>query len=158
MLLSNSYQRRQWHPTPVLLPGKSHGLRSLVGYSPWGCKESDRTERLHIRSSWCDGDAISYHILHKNTILFLLWQVYNVWEAGAKLRHDEIWLVSKLPGFKSNKGYWFIPYIPVFIEEFLGSKVSSCIIYTTYWTRCLIKIKHCHLLNTKLYVVDIPSL
>ena len=28
--------RRQWHPTPVLLPGKSHGWRSLVGYSPWG--------------------------------------------------------------------------------------------------------------------------
>ena len=30
-------RRRQWHPTPVLLPGKSHGWRSLVGYSPWGC-------------------------------------------------------------------------------------------------------------------------
>uniref|UniRef100_A0AC11EKW0 Uncharacterized protein n=1 Tax=Ovis aries TaxID=9940 RepID=A0AC11EKW0_SHEEP len=35
-------------PTPVLLPGKSHGQRSLVGYSPWGCKESDTTERLHF--------------------------------------------------------------------------------------------------------------
>ena len=31
-----SSRRRQWHPTPVLLPGKSHGRRSLVGYSPWG--------------------------------------------------------------------------------------------------------------------------
>ena len=40
--------RRQWHPTPVLLPGKSHGPRSLVGYSPWGCKESDTTEQLHF--------------------------------------------------------------------------------------------------------------
>ena len=40
--------RRKWHPTPVLLPGKSHGQRSLVGYSPWGHKESDRTEGLHI--------------------------------------------------------------------------------------------------------------
>ena len=38
--------RRQWHPTPVLLPGKSHGRRSLVGYSPWGCEESGTTERL----------------------------------------------------------------------------------------------------------------
>ena len=36
--------RRQWHPTPVVLPGKSHGWRSLVGYSPWGHKESDTTE------------------------------------------------------------------------------------------------------------------
>ena len=40
--------RRQWHPTPVLLPGKSHGWRSLVGCSPWGLKESDMTERLHF--------------------------------------------------------------------------------------------------------------
>ena len=39
---------RQWHPTPVLLPGKFHGWRSLVGCSPWGCKESDMTERLHF--------------------------------------------------------------------------------------------------------------
>ena len=37
-------RRRQWHPTPVLLPGESHGWRSLVGCSPWGCEESDRTE------------------------------------------------------------------------------------------------------------------
>ena len=35
--------RRKWQPTPVLLPGKSHGQRSLVGYSPWGRKESDMT-------------------------------------------------------------------------------------------------------------------
>ena len=35
--------------TPVLLPGKSHGQRSLVDYSPWGCKESDRTEQAHIQ-------------------------------------------------------------------------------------------------------------
>ena len=41
-------QRRKWQPTPVLLPGKYHGWRSLVGYSPWGLKESDRTERLHF--------------------------------------------------------------------------------------------------------------
>ena len=40
--------RRKWQPTPVLLPGETHGGRSLVGYSPWGCKESDTTERLHF--------------------------------------------------------------------------------------------------------------
>ena len=44
------HQRRQWHPTPALLPGKSHGWRSPVGYSPWGRKESDTTERLHFTS------------------------------------------------------------------------------------------------------------
>ena len=40
--------RRKWQPTPVLLPGKSHGQRSLVGCSPWGLEESDMTERLHF--------------------------------------------------------------------------------------------------------------
>ena len=36
--------RRAWQPTPVLLPGESHGQRSLAGYSPQGCKESDTAE------------------------------------------------------------------------------------------------------------------
>ena len=40
--------RRKWQPTPVLLPGKSHGWRSVVSHSPWGHKESDMTERLHF--------------------------------------------------------------------------------------------------------------
>ena len=40
--------RRKWQPTPVFLPGESHGWRSLVGYSPRGRKESDTTERLHF--------------------------------------------------------------------------------------------------------------
>ena len=51
-------QRRQLHPTPVLLPGKSHGQRSLVGCSPWGCEESDTTERLHFHFSLlCIGEG-----------------------------------------------------------------------------------------------------
>ena len=40
--------RRKWQATPVFLPGKCHGPWSLVGYHPWGCKESDTTERLHF--------------------------------------------------------------------------------------------------------------
>ena len=40
--------RRKWQPTPVLLPGKFHRQRSLVGYSPWDCKELDMTEQLHF--------------------------------------------------------------------------------------------------------------
>ena len=42
------YWRRKCQPTPVFLPGESHGWRSLVGYSPRGRKESDTTERLHF--------------------------------------------------------------------------------------------------------------
>ena len=51
MWLVHLSQRRRCHPTPVLLPGKSHGQRSLVGSSPWGRKESDTTERLHFHFS-----------------------------------------------------------------------------------------------------------
>ena len=40
--------RRKWHPTPVFLPGKSHGQRNLMDCSPWGCKESDTTDRLSM--------------------------------------------------------------------------------------------------------------
>ena len=50
--------RRQWHPAPVLLPGKSRGWRSLVGCSPWGLEESDMTERLHFYFSLlCIGEG-----------------------------------------------------------------------------------------------------
>jgi len=50
--------RRQWHPTPVLLPGKSHGRRSLVGCSPWGLEESDTTEQLYFHFSLsCIGEG-----------------------------------------------------------------------------------------------------
>ena len=48
----------RWHRTPVLLPGKPHGRRSLVGCSPWGREESDTTERLHFHFSFfCIGEG-----------------------------------------------------------------------------------------------------
>ena len=51
-------RRRQWHPTPVLLPGKSHGQGSLVGCSPWGRWESGMTEQLHFHFSLsCIGEG-----------------------------------------------------------------------------------------------------
>ena len=50
--------RRQWHPTPALLPGKSHGRRSLVGCRPWGLEDLDMTERLHFHFSLsCIGEG-----------------------------------------------------------------------------------------------------
>ena len=57
---------RKWQSTPVLLPGKSHGQRSLVGYSPWGHKESDTTERLHfhIQSLCCTLDLQTLFFLN----------------------------------------------------------------------------------------------
>ena len=56
--ISRKDRRRQWHPTPVLLPGKSHGPRSLVGCSLWGRWGSDTTEWLHFHFSLsCIGEG-----------------------------------------------------------------------------------------------------
>ena len=52
--------RRAWQPTPAFLPGEAHGLRSLAGYSPWGRKESDTTERL------------STHTQHAHSVLITI--------------------------------------------------------------------------------------
>ena len=58
VILQAADRRRQWHCTPVLLPGKSHGWRSLVGFSPWGREESDTTERLPFHFSLsCIGEG-----------------------------------------------------------------------------------------------------
>ena len=54
--------RRKWQPTPVFLPRKSHGWRSLVIYSPWSHKQLDPTERLHLMSS-----IISYFPFQQST-------------------------------------------------------------------------------------------
>ena len=47
---SGRSSRRAWQPTPIFLPGESHGQKSLASPSPWGCKESDTTERLTLHS------------------------------------------------------------------------------------------------------------
>ena len=65
-------------PTPVLLPGKSHGRRSLVGCSPWGLGESDRTERLHFH----------FHALEKEMATYssvLAWRIPGTGEPGGLL-------------------------------------------------------------------------
>ena len=54
------WRRRQWQPTLVLVPGKSHGQRSLVGCSPWGRWELDTTERLHFTSLYDDLGELKY--------------------------------------------------------------------------------------------------
>ena len=43
--------RRKWQPTSIFLPGEFHGMKSLAGYSPWGHKESYKTERLHFSTN-----------------------------------------------------------------------------------------------------------
>ena len=63
--------RREWQPTPVFLPGEFRGQRSLVGYSPWGHKESDMTEGLTPTAHVLYGRAVDLLILHTQTSCLL---------------------------------------------------------------------------------------
>ena len=67
--MKSSLWRRNWHPTPVFLPGKSHGRRSVVGYSPWGRKESDMTEWLHF-TCWKAAFLNQWELCETDTIFF----------------------------------------------------------------------------------------
>ena len=69
--------RRKWQPTPVSLPGKSYGQRSLVGCSPWGRKESDTTERLPF--------TFHFHALEREMATHssvLAWRIPGTGEPG----------------------------------------------------------------------------
>ena len=89
-------RRRQWHPTPVLLPGKSHGQRSLVGYSPWGGEELDMTEQLHFHFSLScigegNGNPLQYSCLENPRDGGAWWAaVYGVAQSRTQLK----WLSS----------------------------------------------------------------
>ena len=72
------YRRRLWHPTPVLLPGNSHGQGSLVGCSPWGREESDMTERLHFHFPALEKEMATHSSV-------LAWRIPGTGEPGGLL-------------------------------------------------------------------------
>ena len=84
----SSVCRRKWQPTPVFLPGESQGGRSLVGYSPWGCEESDTTEWLHFHFSLScigsgNGNPFQYSCLENPRERGAWWAaVYGVAQVG----------------------------------------------------------------------------
>ena len=104
--------RRKWQPTPVFLPGKSHGWRSLVGYSPWGHKESDTTERLHFTS-------LHYSYLYSLAFLTFLFSnkcmAYLVTQYFLKFSSD--WPDSKVNKWK---------------DQMLFYQQSSCLVKNCY--------------------------
>ena len=82
------FRRRQWHPTPVLLPGKSHGWRSPVGCSPWGRSESNRTERPHFHLHALEKEMTTHSSV-------LAWRIPGMEEPGGlpsvgshRVKHD----------------------------------------------------------------------
>ena len=89
--------RMQWHPTPVLLPGKSHGLRSMVGCSPWGRWELDMTEQLHFHFSLsCFGEGndnlLQYSCLENSRDWGAWWAaIYGVTKSQTQLNNWTDW-------------------------------------------------------------------
>ena len=105
--LKAHFWRRQWHPTPVLLPGKSHGRRSLVGCSPWGHEESDTTEWLHFhfslsRTGEGNGNPLQCSCLENPRDGGARWAaVYGVAQSWTRLK----WLSSS----RNSKAYFEAP-------------------------------------------------
>ena len=107
--------RRRWHPTPVLLPGKSNGQRSLVGCGPWGREESDTIERLPFRFSLsCVGEGninlLQCSCLENPRDGGAWWAaVYGVTQSRTRLK----WLSSS-----SSSSLWHLQFQPMNIQNY----------------------------------------
>ena len=88
--------RRAWQPTPVFFPGESHGQRSLVGYNPWGRKESDTTERLLCVCVDCNLPGSSVREISQARILE--W-VFIFFTRGSSQPRDQTWVSCIAGGF-----------------------------------------------------------
>ena len=107
----------QWHPTPVLLPGKSYGRRSLVGYSPWGRQESDLTRQLKNKvgtKKWmsCEYSVVSllcikqsFSVYWDDHVLCIIWSIKSaVYEWRRKWQPTAVLLPGKPHGQRSLVG------------------------------------------------------
>ena len=110
--------RRKHQPTPVFLPGKSHGQRSLVGYCPWGCKASDMTEQL---STHTISSTFSFSMK-----LYPLWTFTFLFHLQDSVFSLSYWVVSE---------YCFCCSKIIFYIEFTG-----LIINTKLWNTFLLFI------------------
>ena len=115
---SLTLRRRQWHPTPVLLPGKSQGRRNLVGWSPWGHRESDTTEQLHVHFSLSsigkrNGNPLQYSCLENPRDSGAWWAaVCGVTQSGTRLKR-----------LSSSRSV----YLSVAISQFIPPTLSSLV-------------------------------
>ena len=136
MLFSSFYT--QWHPTPVLLPGKSHGQRSLVGCSPWGRWRLDTTERLHCHLSLsCIGEGNGNHSS------VLAWRIPGTGEPGGlpsmgshRVGHDWSDLAAAAAAYPLNPlTDYYLAYIFSLVCEHIMKCFIKCLSeQTRVWT------------------------
>ena len=113
-----SPRRRQWHTTPVLLPGESHGRRSLGGYSAWGLEELDTTEWLHFHFSLSctgegNGNPFQCSCLENPRDRGAWWvAVYGVTQSRTRLK----WLSSSSTSSRPHERYHWIFHLLKFLK------------------------------------------
>ena len=108
-------QRRKWQSTPVFLTGKSHGQRSLVGYSPWGHKESDMTSRLSTPDVKDVGGT-----------------GLTIWQNEERCR--KWWgegLGTWTPMFLTTPRHQYVKWVSFFLDKSVG--VRLLIVYFSHW-------------------------
>ena len=135
--------RRDWQPPPVFLPRKFHGLRSLVGYSPWDCKESDMTEQPALSLILCL-PVIFILSIPVSYIYDIGKMVSNSWGYKRNLARASIFtwistfsLGEVHPGILKNTHY-FIVFIYTKMQHYfiaLFSHSFSCLLssWNLYW-------------------------
>ena len=136
--ISFEVQRRQWHPTPVLLPGKSHGLKSLVGCSLWGREESDMTERLHFHFSLScigegNGNPLQCSCLENPRDRGAWWAaVYGVAQSRTRLK----WLSSNSSSSFEVRCYRFLKlWLGIFNHVLIAFQHTALFMeFLTQWT------------------------
>ena len=121
------------YPTLVLLPGKSHGRRSLVGCRPWGCEELDTTERLHF--------TFPFHALEKKMATHssvLAWRIPGMGEPGGlpsmgshRVRHNWSDLAAAAAWMATIKN------MPPKSQNFRNTKLWKCFIYYSFYQLAL---------------------
>ena len=114
--------RRQWHPTPVLLPGKSQGQRSLAGYCLKGCKESDMTEWLSMSTN---NSAAEKHITWLKKWMKDMDKHFSkedIQMANKYMERCSAWLVIKEVQIKTTMNYHLIPVRMAIIKKTRDNK------------------------------------
>ena len=157
-----------WHPIPVLLPGKSHGWRSLVGCSPWGREELDKTQRLHFHFSLScigegNGNPLQCSCLENPRARGASWAaVYGVAQSQTRLKQlssssRQVWRSDKGLGRKTS---WGATKLRSSKKNQLRSSKFSCLpsfSYTfSYFYNAHIQAGHC--LHTKIWMTRIQKI
>ena len=118
--------RRKWQPTPIFLPGESHGQKSLVGYGLWGCKESDISEHMHTCKKGMTAMAdVFTKCCEKRLLLLFSGRVMSDFSQPQELQHARLPCPSPSPGACPNScplHWWCHP-----TSSSSASLFSSCL-------------------------------